>query len=95
MFTPILYYSNQERSVISSIEVGLAYDGNARVWYVAQCEALPGLIAEAKTIEALVAKLPRLAKALIEADSAELEPQDIPIEVVARMQASTHVGPTA
>ena len=75
----------------TSIVVMLAYDGAARVWYVAQCQALPGLIAEAKTIEELVAKLPPLAKALIEADSADLEPQDIPIEVI--LQATAHIGP--
>jgi hypothetical protein len=73
-----------------TIVVTIAYDRAARVWYTSECAALPGLIYEARTVEALVDELPKLAKALLEYGCVDPSARDIPIEV--RLHTTAHLG---
>jgi len=73
-----------------TIIVTIAYDHAARVWYTADCPALPGLICEAGTVEEMFDRLPGLAKALLEYGQTDIASRDIPIEV--RLRTVAHVG---
>jgi Domain of unknown function (DUF1902) len=73
------------------IVVRLAYD-DARVWFV-QNSDLPGLAAEASTIEALIERIPGMIADLIEenglGDGAELS--EVPVEIIASRHARVHL----
>jgi hypothetical protein len=50
------------------VEVHIAYDDTARVWFVQESD-MPGLSAEAPTVEALIKRLPGLITDLVECGS--------------------------
>jgi hypothetical protein len=70
------------------ITVRAAYDDEAGVWYVEDSN-LPGLVTEARSLEALRAKLPAVVEDIIEANGLDMHGA-IPIEVTARIQAVAH-----
>ena len=71
------------------IVVKAAYDPEARVWFVESSD-LPGINAEAETIEALVEKLPPIVADLIaESGEGATGQHEYPIELIAH--ASTRV----
>lgn len=64
----------------SAIKVQAIWDGEAEVW-VAESDEVPGLVTEAATVEALIAKLRVLIPELIEENGGSV-PRDIPFDVV-------------
>jgi predicted RNase H-like HicB family nuclease len=64
------------------IVVKATWDPEANV-FVAESGDVPGLVTEAESIKALVAKLPGLIQDLLEVDGAETEEIEVPIEIVA------------
>ncbi len=70
------------------VTVCAAYDDEAGVWYVEDSN-LPGLVTEARSLEALRAKLPAIVEDIIEANGLDMH-GDIPIEVTARAQTIAH-----
>lgn len=76
------------------IVVKAARDDEARVWFVESSD-VPGLNAEAETLEALIEMLPALVQDLIDegalddADGAYASNRDLPIELIAH--ASTRL----
>jgi predicted RNase H-like HicB family nuclease len=70
------------------IVVKAARDDEAAVWYV-QSSDLPGVNAEAETLEELVAKLPGVIADLIEEDEPSGNSRDVRIELIAH--ASTRI----
>ncbi|MSP50293.1 MAG: DUF1902 domain-containing protein [Alphaproteobacteria bacterium] len=64
----------------SVIKVQATWDGEAKVW-VAESDDVPGLVTEAATVEALIAKLRVQIPELIEENNG-LAPCDIPFDVV-------------
>ena len=62
------------------LKVFAKWDQEAQVW-VAESEDVPGLITEAPTVEALLAKLNVLIPELLEENDGELTPE-IPISVM-------------
>jgi predicted RNase H-like HicB family nuclease len=75
---------------MNAIVVNLAYDDEARVWFV-ETSTLPGLRTEAETVEALRAKLPGLVEDLVEANGLNLT-GEVHIDVVARTHAIANVA---
>ena len=73
---------------MSRVTVHAAYDEDARVWYV-ESSSLPGLRAEADSIEALRARLPGLVEDLIELNRVDLH-GDVAIEVIAHAHTVAH-----
>jgi predicted RNase H-like HicB family nuclease len=70
------------------IIVKVAYDPEARVWYVEDSD-LPGVNAEAPTPQELRDKLPGvIADLLEEAGESDVE---VPIEIIAHMSASVRL----
>jgi hypothetical protein len=69
---------------MESIVVKAEYDAEAQVWYVAET-SLPGLNAEADSVEELVQILPAMIQDLLEEDGAWLpdQPDTLPLEVIA------------
>lgn len=63
------------------IVVRATWDDDARVW-TAESSDLPGLVAEAASLDELDNKLPNLILDLLDADNHQ-EDIDIPVEVVA------------
>jgi hypothetical protein len=74
------------------IMVEAAFDPEARVWFV-RTSTLPGLHAEASSLEALRDKLPGLVEDLIEENGFEGGdgPFEVPIEVIAHTRAIARV----
>jgi hypothetical protein len=76
------------------IVVKAARDEEARVWYVESSD-VPGLNAEAETLEGLIEMLPPIVRDLVEegaldgVEGVELGKQDLPIELIAH--ASTRI----
>ena len=64
------------------IMVRAEWDADASVW-TAQSADIPGLVAEADTLEALQAKLPGMISDLIELNGMQSDLPDIPISIVA------------
>lgn len=64
------------------ILVKVAHDDEAGVWYV-EHSSLPGISAEAPTVEALIERLPGIVVDLIEENGFEGDPGEVAIEVVA------------
>ena len=62
------------------LKVYAKWDPEARVW-VAESEDVPGLVTEAPTMDALLAKLEVLIPELLEANDGELLPE-IPVSVM-------------
>lgn len=69
---------------IPQIVVKLAYDDEAAVWFVQESN-LPGLAAEASTLDELVSRIPGLIMDLIEENGFDLgnEASDVPVEIIA------------
>jgi hypothetical protein len=79
-----------------AIIVKAAWDPEAGVWYV--CESsLPGLAAEADTVELLMEKLPGMILDLIEECDGEDggRERDVPIELIAHVKSSIRVARAA
>ena len=70
------------------IVVKAAWDPDAGVWFVESCD-IPGLNAEAESLEALVEKLPAMILDLIDEGNSGEGEFDVPIELIAH--ASTRV----
>ena len=66
----------------SVIMVRAEWDADASVW-VAQSADIPGLVAEAETLEALQAKLPGMISDLIELNGLQSDLPDVPISIIA------------
>jgi len=65
-----------------TIEIEVRFDDEAGVWFVSE-SSLPGLSAEAATLDGLKAKLPGMIADLIECNGIEVD-DDVPIELTAR-----------
>ena len=80
------------------IVVRVRYDVEAAVWFI-QGSDLPGLAAEAATIEALSERLPGLITDLIEENGLGPEGNknitELVIEIIASRQARVHLRPAA
>jgi hypothetical protein len=74
----------------SSVIVRAAYDDDAGVWFI-ESSSLPGLRAEADSLEALRARLPGLVEDLIELNRVDLH-GNVAIEVIARAHAVAHAA---
>ncbi len=70
------------------IEVLAFWDGEASVW-VAESDAVPGIVAEEDTIPALVAKLQTLIPELLDANG-NPDGNEIPFEVHSSITSITH-----
>jgi len=67
-----------------SFEVVACYDDEAGVWYVERCD-VPGLSAEAATIEELMKKLPGMILDLLGDPSGDHDgPGTVPIDLIAK-----------
>jgi predicted RNase H-like HicB family nuclease len=66
------------------IVVRADWDQDASVW-VAASDDLPGLVTEAESVEALLAKLPGLIIDLLVEDDGDRE-IDVPVEVIAQVR---------
>jgi predicted RNase H-like HicB family nuclease len=64
------------------IIVRAMWDNTASVW-VATSEDVPGLVAEANTLEALNAKLPVMIADLIELNGTDIASAEIPLHIIA------------
>lgn len=76
---------NKKESAMRLIVVKATYDPEARVWYVEHSD-IPGLSAEAETLDALVERLPGMILDLIEENGMEgwdSEVRELPIEIIA------------
>lgn len=68
---------------VDNILVKAEFDSEAQVWYVAET-SLPGLNAEAASIEELIRLLPGMVQDLLEEEGSwEIGQADLPLEVVA------------
>lgn len=72
------------------IVVKAARDDEAGVWFVESSD-LPGLNAEAETLDALVEKLPALVEDLLE-ESGEASGREVPIELIAHASTRTRAA---
>lgn len=61
-------------------KVHATWDPEARVW-VAESDDVPGLVTEADTLDALLAKLSVMIPELLEANDGDL-PEDVPFELL-------------
>ncbi len=75
---------------MTRVTVDAAYDEACGVWYV-ESSSLPGLRAEADSLEALRARLPGLVEDLIELNRVDLH-GDVAIDLVARTHAVAHAA---
>ena len=66
------------------------WDGEAGVW-VAQCDDVPGLVAEAATPAELEAKLTTLVPELLDLNVPS-RPKNTPAEIVARFEHEARIG---
>jgi hypothetical protein len=82
--------TTRRASLRAPVIVRAAYDGDAGVWYV-ESSSLPGLRAEADSLEALRARLPGLVEDLIELNRVDLH-GNVAIEVIARAHAVAHAA---
>lgn len=75
-----------------TVTVKAAYDPEANVWYVEESN-LPGLSAEAESVDALAAKLPGMVIDLFEENGFDFEESEAdstpPIELIAHKFIST------
>lgn len=76
-----------------TVTVKACYDPDAGVWFVEESD-LPGLSAEAATIEALAEKLPGMIIDLIE-ENGTADGIDVPIELVAHRSLSAKMPAAA
>lgn len=76
------------------IVVKAAYDPEAGVWYVESSD-LPGVNAEADSLELLAAKLPDIVADLIEASGDTDLRGEIPIELIAHTSTRVVIGEAA
>ncbi|MBA3505699.1 MAG: DUF1902 domain-containing protein [Betaproteobacteria bacterium] len=67
------------------IHVRASFDEEARVW-VAESDDVPGLITEADTLDALVAKLHQIIPELLELNNGVIA-SPVPFELLARLSA--------
>ncbi|EJN07332.1 hypothetical protein (DUF1902) [Bradyrhizobium sp. YR681] len=72
------------------IVVRATWDIEASVW-TAESSDLPGLVAEAASLDELDAKLPGLIRDLLE-DDAAAEGYDVPVEVIASFSKRIRIG---
>ena len=72
------------------IVVKAARDDEAGVWFVESSD-LPGLNAEADTLDALVEKLPALVEDLLE-EAGDRSGRDVPIELIAHASTRTRAA---
>ena len=85
--------SAQGHSTMSRVIVNAAYDEDARVWFI-EWSSLPGLRAEADSVEVLRTRLPGLVEDLIELNGVDLY-GEIAIEVIARTHATAYAAARA
>lgn len=78
------------------IIVRAAFDPEAGVWFVESSD-VPGLAAEAESVEALGEKLPGMIADLLEENGmdGDGEPCEAPIEIIAHMQSRVRIGAEA
>jgi predicted RNase H-like HicB family nuclease len=74
--------SGEQRRIGRLIVVRAVWDPEAGVW-VAESEDVPGLVAEAESIEALEVKLPGLIQDLLGKDEGEGYDIEIPVHIIA------------
>lgn len=72
--------------MIHVIRIEVQFDDEARVWFVND-SSLPGLSAEADSLDRLKAKLPDMIADLIECNGLQVD-DDVPIELIARETTS-------
>jgi predicted RNase H-like HicB family nuclease len=72
----------------SAVVVNALWDAGARVW-VAESDDVPGLVAEAESIETLAAKLEVLIPELLEANGRPMLRQDVDLVATRSLH---HVG---
>jgi hypothetical protein len=81
-----------------TVKVEAAYDSEAGVWYVQESD-LPGLPAEAPTVEELAKKLPGMITDLLEEngwdDGDECNGDTVPIELIAHIFLQAKVSAAA
>jgi hypothetical protein len=73
------------------IIVKAAYDAEAGVWYVEDCD-LPGVNAWAPTVQELSEKLPAVVLDLLEEQGVDDDLDDVPIEIIAHMSTRVRRG---
>ena len=78
---------------MNSIIVKAEWDADAAVW-TAVSDDVPGLVAEAETLEALRAKLPGMIADMIEENGLKFDPVEIPVHIVTH-QVDRISNPTA
>ena len=69
-------------------EVRVEWDEEAKVWYVAETN-VPGLVAEAETIEAMLAKLNVMVPEMLEENGLTVG-AEVPFELLASRHAIAH-----
>jgi predicted RNase H-like HicB family nuclease len=69
-------------------EVRVEWDEEAKVWYVAETN-VPGLVTEAETIEAMLAKLNVMVPEMLEENGLTVG-ADVPFELLASRHAVAH-----
>jgi hypothetical protein len=72
--------------MVHVIRIEVQFDDEARVWFVNE-STLPGLSAEADSLDQLKAKLPGMIADLIECNGLQVD-DDVPIELIARETTS-------
>ena len=82
--------SSYHHRMIHSFLVNAEWDADAKVW-VASSEAVPGLSTEAKTLEALDAKLQTLIPELLDANKCLPSAQSIQVELQARKYSTANL----
>jgi len=73
-----------------TLEVQATWDEEAKVW-VAESDDVPGLVTEAPTVEALLAKLDVLIPELVAENGGTAE-RDIPFDIVCRTHRVAHAA---
>jgi len=73
-----------------TLEVQATWDEEAKVW-VAESDDVPGLVTEAPTVEALLAKLDILIPELV-AENGGIATSEIPFNIVCRTHRIAHAA---
>jgi len=73
----------------ATINVSVAYDPDARVWYVDRSDIF-GLRIESATIEELVERIPGAIQDLLE-DHDGADAHDVPVEIIAHRSTSVRL----